>query len=95
MKNLKTRVDSIFVLINLAGKRIRELVSGSPKLIETESNDFIGIALEEISQGKISPGKKEDISHEAFSDNVQKSEEVTKEKKDELKKREVTEKENE
>ena len=59
-KDLKDKVDNIFVLINLAGKRARELISGAPKLIQTECNDPIQIALEEIVQGKITFGKKKE-----------------------------------
>lgn len=57
---LKDNANNIFMLINLAGKRVRELVSGTPKLIQTESNDPIKIALEEIAQGKITFGKKKE-----------------------------------
>ena len=60
--DLRNKVDNIFVLINLAGKRIRELVSGSPKLIQTESDDPMYIALEEITQGKITVGKSKNVS---------------------------------
>ncbi len=65
VKDLKDKVDdNIFVLINLASKRVRELVSGSPKLIQTEGNDLMQIALEEIAQGKITVGRHKDISEE-------------------------------
>ncbi|CAG0980651.1 DNA-directed RNA polymerase subunit omega [Planctomycetaceae bacterium] len=38
----------------LLQRRVNELVRGSPKLISGEqTKDFIGIALEEIKQGKI------------------------------------------
>jgi DNA-directed RNA polymerase subunit omega len=61
-KDLKGRVENVFILINLASKRARELISGAPKLIQTECNDSIQIALEEIVQGKITVGKGKDIS---------------------------------
>lgn len=63
-QELKDKIDNIFVLINLASKRVRELVSGAPKLIQTESGDLMQIALEEIAQGKITVGKHKDISEE-------------------------------
>ena len=64
LKGSSNKADNIFVLINLASKRVRELVSGAPKLIQTEFNDPIKIALEEIAQGKITFGKKKDVSEE-------------------------------
>jgi DNA-directed RNA polymerase omega subunit len=73
LKDLRGKIDNIFVLINLAGKRVKELVSGAPKLIQTECDDPIQIALEEIAQGKITVGKHKDTP--------EKKQEVSKEKK--------------
>ncbi len=63
-KDLEGKVENVFVLINLASKRARELISGAPKLIQTECNDPMQTALEEIAQGKTTVGKKKDISEE-------------------------------
>lgn len=52
------KVENVFELITLASKRARELVSGSPKLIQTEIEGPMQIALEEIEQGKITIGRK-------------------------------------
>lgn len=64
-EDLKGKVDNIFVLVNLASKRVRELVSGSPKLIQIECDDPMQIALEEIAQDKITVGKKKEEEKEA------------------------------
>ncbi len=37
----------------LVQKRVKELVKGSPKLVEIEDRNLIKIALEEIRQGKV------------------------------------------
>ena len=63
-KDSRNKVDNVFVLINLASKRVKELVSGAPKLIQTEGDDPMQIALEEIAQGKITAGEKKDILEE-------------------------------
>lgn len=57
-KNLENKIDNVFILINLASKRGRELASGSAKLIQTECNDPVQIALEEIAQRKINFSQK-------------------------------------
>jgi DNA-directed RNA polymerase subunit omega len=69
---LQDKVDNVFVLVNVASKRVRELISGAPKLIQTECNDPIQIALEEITQGKITAGKKKDIPEEEKKRNPEK-----------------------
>lgn len=43
-----------FKLTVLIQKRLKELVKGSPKLVETEDRNLIKIVLEEIRQGKVS-----------------------------------------
>jgi DNA-directed RNA polymerase subunit omega len=45
--------DSIFKVTLTAAKRAIELNNGAQKLVETRSNKFSTIALEEISQGKV------------------------------------------
>jgi DNA-directed RNA polymerase subunit omega len=58
------KIENVFELINLASMRARELVAGSPKLIQTEIEDPMQIALEEIAQGKITFGIKQNIPEE-------------------------------
>ncbi|MDD5454389.1 MAG: DNA-directed RNA polymerase subunit omega [Candidatus Ratteibacteria bacterium] len=62
--NPDNKIVNVFELINLAGKRARELVSGAPKLIQEEIEDPIQIALREISEGKITVGRKQNIHEE-------------------------------
>ena len=51
---LSSKVGGLFKLTVLLQKRIRELVNGAPKLVETSTEDFIKIALMEVEQDKIS-----------------------------------------
>ena len=60
-EELRGKVDSIYLLVNVASRRARELLAGAPRLIETESTDPLKIALEEISQGKITWKRNETI----------------------------------
>ena len=46
--------NSIYKIILIAAKRAIELNNGAKKLVETASKKFSTIALQEISQGKIS-----------------------------------------
>lgn len=46
--------DSIYKVTLLAARRAIELNNGAQKLIETNSDKFSTIALQEISQGKVS-----------------------------------------
>ena len=50
---LETKVGGRFELTVLLQKRIRELVAGAPRLVETRSENPIDIAIEEIRAGKI------------------------------------------
>jgi DNA-directed RNA polymerase subunit K/omega len=63
---LSLKVGGLFKLTVLIQKRIRELVNGAPKLVETSSEDVIEIALMEIEQEKISlePLTEEEIESE-------------------------------
>lgn len=45
--------DSIFKVTLTAARRAIELNNGAQKLVETKSKKFSTIALEEISQGKV------------------------------------------
>ena len=53
--------DNIFILLNMAAKRARQLNAGLPKLVDIKDTP-INIALEEIRAGKINwqPMKKEE-----------------------------------
>ncbi len=50
---LETKIGGRFQLTVLLQKRIRELVAGAPRLVETRSENPIDIAIEEIRAGKI------------------------------------------
>jgi len=50
---LSAKVGGLFKLTVLLQKRIRELVNGAPKLVETASEDIVHIALMEVEQDKI------------------------------------------
>jgi DNA-directed RNA polymerase subunit omega len=56
----KSEVDSLaekfggrFKLTVLIQKRVRELVKGAQRLVETDAKNLIDVALEEIRQGKV------------------------------------------
>lgn len=51
--NLVKRVDSKYTLVIAAAKRARQILDGSPIMVETDSTKDVTIALEEISQGKL------------------------------------------
>lgn len=58
MKKIRTqdlleKVDSQFKLVNLAAKRVKSLSHGAPSLLKKKKTNLIEIALEEISEGKI------------------------------------------
>jgi len=42
-----------FKLTVLLQKRVRELVRGAPRLVETDHKNLIDVAMEEIRQGKL------------------------------------------
>jgi DNA-directed RNA polymerase omega subunit len=55
LEALYKKLGGKYRLTVLLQRRVNELVRGSPKLIPGEqTKDFIGVALEEIKQGKIS-----------------------------------------
>jgi DNA-directed RNA polymerase omega subunit len=55
LEALYKKLGGKYRLTVLLQRRVNELVRGSPKLIPGEqTKDFIGTALEEIKQGKIS-----------------------------------------
>lgn len=53
LDTLVTKVDSKYTLVTLAAKRAREIMSGEVPLVESKSNKPVTIALEEITQNKI------------------------------------------
>lgn len=42
-----------FKLTVLLQKRVRELVRGAPRLVETDHKNLIDVAMEEVRQGKL------------------------------------------
>ncbi len=53
LEKMSKKVGGKFRLASLMQKRVRELLFGSPKLVETEHRDYFEIALLEIESGKI------------------------------------------
>ncbi|MEN6413658.1 MAG: DNA-directed RNA polymerase subunit omega [Veillonellales bacterium] len=51
---LVDKVDSKYTLVVLAAKRARELMDGAAPLVESKSHKQVTVALQEISQEKIS-----------------------------------------
>lgn len=51
---LAEKVDSKYSLAIIAAKRARELVDNAPKLVESNSNKPVSIAMEEIGQDVLS-----------------------------------------
>jgi len=61
MEEVTSKAENIFILLNMAAKRARQLNVGSPKLVDIKGT-AVNIALEEIRTGKINckPMKKEE-----------------------------------
>ncbi|MGE0191828.1 MAG: DNA-directed RNA polymerase subunit omega [Planctomycetota bacterium] len=53
LDELEERVGGRFSLTALLQKRVRELVAGAPRLVESKSDNPIDIAIEEVRAGKI------------------------------------------
>lgn len=53
IEEIEMKVGSRYALTVLAGKRARELRDGADRLVNTDSNNPILIALQEIREGKI------------------------------------------
>ena len=66
-EELLEKADNIFIMLNMAAKRARQLNAGSPKLVDIKDTP-VNIALEEIRTGKISwkPIKNEKTEPEAM-----------------------------
>ena len=57
-KDLSEVANSRYELAILVSKRARKLIDGNPKLIDTDSEKPVTVALEEIMAGKIKIGEK-------------------------------------
>lgn len=53
LNTLLNQVDNKYTLAILAGKRAREIVSGSEPLVACKSTKPVTIALEEVAKGKV------------------------------------------
>jgi len=53
LDELEAKIGGRFKLTALLQKRIRELVAGAPRLIESASDDPVDIAIQEIRANKI------------------------------------------
>lgn len=53
LDSLVSKVDSKYTLVTLSAKRAREIMSGDPATAESKSNKPVTLALEEISQNKV------------------------------------------
>ena len=53
LDELEAKIGGRFKLTALLQKRIRELVAGAPRLIESTSDDPVDIAIQEIRANKI------------------------------------------
>jgi DNA-directed RNA polymerase subunit omega len=54
INSLMKNVDSRFTLVVATAKRARQLTDGAPKLVETDADKPVTIAIEEIKENKIS-----------------------------------------
>lgn len=54
LDELEAKVGGRFQLTALLQKRIRELVAGAPRLVDTRSDNPIDVAIEEVRAGKVS-----------------------------------------
>ena len=72
-EELLEKADNIFIMLNMAAKRARQLNTGSPKLVDIKGT-AVNIALEEIRAGKINwqPIKKEKVETETFEKDKEK-----------------------
>ncbi|MDE4541906.1 DNA-directed RNA polymerase subunit omega [Thermoanaerobacterium sp. R66] len=51
--DLMNKIDSKYTLCALVSKRARQIISGEPTLVETDSKKPVTIATEEINEGLI------------------------------------------
>ncbi len=62
---LLTKVDSKFSIVSMVSKRVRELNQGWEPLVNVGNLKPVGIALEEIAEGKIVMRRKSPINSDA------------------------------
>lgn len=48
------KIDSRFILVNLAAKRVKQLRSGATPLLSSKNKEVV-VALREIAAGKVTP----------------------------------------
>lgn len=53
LDQLLEKVDSKYSLVIIGARRGREIQDGSPKMVESQSNKPVTIALEELDAGKL------------------------------------------
>lgn len=53
LENALKKGDSRYTLVMLTSKRARQIIEGANPLIDTNSKKAVSIAMEEISQGKV------------------------------------------
>lgn len=53
LENALKQGDSKYTLVMLTSKRSRQLIGGDKPLIDTDSKKPVSIAMEEISEGKV------------------------------------------
>lgn len=59
------KVGGRFILSSMVQKRLRELMSGAQKLVESDSRDVLQIIYQEIMEDKIALGATEEAPDEA------------------------------
>lgn len=74
-EELLEKEENIFILLNMAAKRARQLNAGSPKLVDIKDTP-VNIAIEEIRTGMIGwePVKNEKTESEAMEKGKEKKE---------------------
>lgn len=53
LKKALKKGDSRYTLVMLTSKRARQIIEGANPLIDTDSKKAVSIAMDEISQGKV------------------------------------------
>ncbi|NLK71749.1 MAG: DNA-directed RNA polymerase subunit omega [Clostridiales bacterium] len=59
VNQLRDKVDSKYSLVILTAKRAREIIDGSPKLIDTDIEKPVSIAAIEIAEGLVKYKREE------------------------------------
>lgn len=57
IEQLLNKVDSRYSLVVSAARRARQILEGSPQLVEIDSTKPVTIALWEIGEGKVVPSR--------------------------------------